>query len=37
MSRKNADDIIESLKKREKVQENAIQKLCEQAKEILRL
>ena len=35
-SRKVAEEIIEQLKKREKVQETAIQKLCETAKDILK-
>jgi hypothetical protein len=34
-SRKVADDIIQQLKNREKIQETSIQKLCEVAKEIL--
>ena len=35
-SRKVVDEIIEQIKKKEKVQEIAIQKLCETAKEILK-
>lgn len=35
-SRKVADEIIEGLKKKEKIQENNIQKLCEIAKDILK-
>lgn len=35
-SRKTVEDIIEQIKKKEKVQETAIQKLCEAAKDILR-
>ena len=35
-SRRVAEEIIEQLKKREKVQETAIQKLCETAKDILK-
>ena len=35
-SRKAVEEIIESIKKKEKVQELAIQKLCEAAKEILK-
>lgn len=35
-SRKLAEEIIEQIKKREKIQETSIQKLCELAKEILK-
>lgn len=35
-SRKVAEEIIEALKRKEKIQENNIQKLCEIAKDILK-
>ena len=35
-SRKVADEIIDRLKKREKIQQTSIQKLCELAKDILK-
>ena len=35
-SRKAVEEIVEQIKRKEKVQETAIQKLCETAKEILK-
>jgi histone H3/H4 len=35
-SRKNVEEIVEQIKRKEKVQEIAIQKLCETVKEILK-
>lgn len=35
-SRKNIDELIEQLKQGERIPENQVQKLCEQAKDILK-